>query len=441
MAMATAPSNIDPIRGRLDAEGRLIAADPQLEALHGEAGGTLGTRLAVPQLAALAKLAASLGTPVSRPVTAGTNRCDLHLTVRAIPTSDGVDLVIDSWDERPPAGPRLAGFVVGQTVAEQKASWSVNERLEIVSASQTFAEHLRKMPEDLIGQPLTKVVRLDENENGELPLLAALAERVGFSGQPAWTRDEPESRLLLSAEVVIGPSGEFRGLSGIAEREEAPETEAEERPTFDHVLDQALRSPLDRIIKEAEQIVQQPEGPLREDYAAYGQDIASAARHLLSVISSMSEEARDADGVANLAELGEEAVVMLESAAAERGIAVQLQARRRLPCRGDRHAIIQILVNLIGNAIRHSPAGGHVDLYFTRGDGQVCVAVEDQGPGIAAGDEERIFERFERASDDASGTGLGLAIARRLARSMGGDVTLDQKTGRGARFTLALPEA
>jgi len=139
--------------------------------------------------------------------------------------------------------------------------------------------------------------------------------------------------------------------------------------------------------------------------------------------------------------LAEEAVVMLETVAEERRISVQLQARRRLPARADRRAVIQILVNLIGNAIRHSPEGGHVDLYFTRSDERVCVSVEDEGRGIAPGDEERIFERFERASDDTSGTGLGLAIARRLDRSMGGDVRLESKNTPGARFSLDLPEA
>ncbi|HVI04574.1 MAG TPA: ATP-binding protein, partial [Sphingomicrobium sp.] len=59
--------------------------------------------------------------------------------------------------------------------------------------------------------------------------------------------------------------------------------------------------------------------------------------------------------------------------------------------------------------------------------------------GVAVGDQERIFERFERAHTKESGTGLGLAISRRLARSMGGDVTLDSAPGQGASFTLTLP--
>jgi signal transduction histidine kinase len=82
-----------------------------------------------------------------------------------------------------------------------------------------------------------------------------------------------------------------------------------------------------------------------------------------------------------------------------------------------------------------------VRLSFARTRATASVTVADEGPGIGPGDEERIFERFERAHTKEEGTGLGLAISRRLARSLGGDVTLDSAPGSGARFTLTLPAA
>jgi signal transduction histidine kinase len=112
-----------------------------------------------------------------------------------------------------------------------------------------------------------------------------------------------------------------------------------------------------------------------------------------------------------------------------------------LRARGQERAVIQILVNLIGNAIRYSPERGTINLSFARTAGTASVTVSDEGPGIASGDEQRIFERFERAQAKEGGTGLGLAISRRLARSMGGDVTLDSAPGEGGRFTLTLPAA
>ena len=440
--MATAPTDFRPVSGRVDQAGRLVSADPRLEEIQQQAGGQMGRALAIPQLASLVKLASRLGTSVSRPVLAATAQSDLDLLVRATPDEDGVDILIEAWTERSPAAPRLSAMLGSrsQVPVHDDANWSVNEALEIVSVTEQLADQLDVSVEELVGQPLTRVLRLEENANGEMPLLLALGTRKPFEKQFARTRRAGAPRLVLNGEVVFGPTGEFQGLSGSAQID----PDSVDQPAgleFDRLLDQALRSPLDRIIEQAEQIVDQSDGPIQPDYAAYGNDIATAARHLLSVIGSMSEQPAEPEGIVNLAQCAEEAVVMLESVADERHIAVQVQARRRLPARADRRAIIQILVNLIGNAIRHSPEGGHVDLYFTRGDGKVRVSIEDEGSGIAPGDEERIFQRFERASDDASGTGLGLAIARRLARSMGGDVELESKATPGARFSLVLPEA
>jgi signal transduction histidine kinase len=283
-------------------------------------------------------------------------------------------------------------------------------------------------------------LRLEEDSNGEMPLISALAARRGFSGQRARGRSEPGAALVLSGDVVTGADGSFAGFRGSAETEsEAAATTAAATAAFDHALDQLLRSPIDRIIESAERIVARADGPLRSDYASYGNDIASAARHLLSVLRSMSEDPAQGHGVIDLAALAAEAVIMLESSAEERGITIDLQGAESLRARGEERAVIQILVNLIVNAIRYSPEGARIHLSFARTAGTASVTVSDEGPGIRAGDEQRIFERFERSHAKEEGTGLGLAISRRLARSMGGDVSLDSAPGEGARFTLTLP--
>ncbi|QIK79767.1 HAMP domain-containing histidine kinase [Sphingomonas piscis] len=439
--MATAPPDPDLITGRLDSSDRLIEADPPLRRLQEEAGGSLGTRVCVPQLASLAEVARRLQTALVRPVQAATSDNDVDLLVRLTPEGSDLLIAVESWTERPAKPSRLAAMAGARldTMLDTGMTWSVNDRLELVDVSRELAEHLESRPDRLVGLPITKLLKLEENEDGELPLLAALASRNAFRDQHARVRGGSGARLTLSGDIVRDGTGQFAGLAGEAFVEKAsvvaPPIE------FDRIFDEALRSPLDQIIAEAEKIVGEADGPIQPDYAAYGADIATAARHLLSVIASMSPQGSAPDDVFNLAEAAEEAVLLLEATAQERRIAVQLQARRRLPAQGDRRAVIQILVNLIGNAIRHSPDRGHIDLYFTRSDGQVSVAVEDQGPGVPEGDEERIFGRFERAHDEGSNTGLGLAIARRLARSMGGDVTLETKATPGARFSLSLPEA
>jgi signal transduction histidine kinase len=246
---------------------------------------------------------------------------------------------------------------------------------------------------------------------------------------------------MLSGEVVTAADGSFAGFRGTANAQGAAavSTNAARTAAFDRALDEALRSPLDRIIESAERIVERADGPLRSDYASYGNDIAAAARHLLSVIRSMSEDPTHGHGTVDLSALAAEAVVMIESSAEDRSIAIALDGAESLRASGEERAVIQILVNLIGNAIRHSPEGGKVTLAFARTAGTASVTITDEGPGIDPADHQRIFERFQRADQKQGGTGLGLAISRRLARSMGGDVTVESAPGEGARFTLTLP--
>jgi len=104
---------------------------------------------------------------------------------------------------------------------------------------------------------------------------------------------------------------------------------------------------------------------------------------------------------------------------------------------GDR--VLQIVSNLLANALRWTPEGGRVDLGLNAQNGEVLVAVTDTGPGIEPDGVERIFRPFW--SGDGGGTGLGLTIARELALALGGRLELDTKLGRGSRFVLVLPVA
>lgn len=441
--MASAPSDPRSVAGRVDQSGRLIAADPELEALQKEAGSNLGQTFALPQVAAVAQLARKLGIPVARPAVAASADHDLELWVRATPEGDEVTLAIEGWTIRPPAAPRLATLLGGADETESaqtRQEWAADEELRLISLSSELADYLGVEIAEAAGQPLTRIVRLDEDEAGEMPLISALAARRGFSGQHARSRADEGRSLVLGGEVVTGADGQFAGFRGSAQTGEIPTArpEPERTAAFDHALDEALRSPLDRIIESAERIVERADGPLRSDYAGYGSDIAGAARHLLSVIRSMSEDPSHGQRTIDLAALAAEAVVLIEALAEEREVAIELEAKEPLPASGEERAVIQILVNLAGNAVRHSPNRGAVTLTFARTAATASVTVSDQGPGIAPADQQRIFERFERASGEG-GTGLGLAISRRLARSMGGDVTLESAPGAGAHFTLTLP--
>jgi signal transduction histidine kinase len=112
----------------------------------------------------------------------------------------------------------------------------------------------------------------------------------------------------------------------------------------------------------------------------------------------------------------------------------------------DRERLRRILENLVDNAVKYTPAGGHVVVTTTADPGGAArIEVRDDGPGIEPEHRERVFERFYRVdkarSRELGGTGLGLAIVKHLAESIGAQVTLDSEPGRGSRFSIVLPAA
>ena len=438
-----ASASPEKVGGTVDGQGRLTAADPPLARLQREAGSDLGHPLAVPQLAFIVRLAKRLGVTISRPALAASADADLDLWVRAEPQDDAVRLVIESWVERPsqrPRWPEEAPHNAGE--ASSEGGFELDSELRVVSMDAHLADELGTSATKVVGLPLTRVVQLEANEQGDMPLLGALAQRQSFSDQRAVRRSDG-ANLILTGEVRLSAGGQFTGFIGHARLEQAHQGATPFAASAE--LDELLRLPIDRIVTEAQQIAQRSEGPLRSDYAAYASDIMAASRHLLDVLHSMSAGAREEkvaeeDGQIDLVALALEAAGLVQAQATEADVSLELEGETSLPSHGDPRAVTQILVNLIGNAVRYSPSGGTVRITASRSQrANICVA--DEGPGVAPTDRQRIFEPFEQATSKNGGAGLGLAISRRLARSMGGDILLDSLPGHGARFTLSLPLA
>jgi signal transduction histidine kinase len=135
--------------------------------------------------------------------------------------------------------------------------------------------------------------------------------------------------------------------------------------------------------------------------------------------------------------LCERAYAAFAEEARARGIEYELELGAGAVLLTDGDRVLQIVSNLIANALHWTPEGGRVDLGLGADNGEVSVAVTDSGPGIAPQQRERIFRPFW--SGDTGGTGLGLTIARELALALGGRLELDSEPGRGSRFVLVLP--
>jgi two-component system phosphate regulon sensor histidine kinase PhoR len=138
------------------------------------------------------------------------------------------------------------------------------------------------------------------------------------------------------------------------------------------------------------------------------------------------------------------AVERLEAQASRSGLTVTVDVPKDLPQpRGDEHRLEQVLVNLLHNAIKFTPAGGRIRVFASCADGAVKVSVQDTGVGIAEDDLDRIFERFYKSdkSRSGTGTGLGLAIARHIVELHGGRIWAVSTEGKGATLSFTLPLA
>lgn len=438
--------------GRVDRDGRLVEAEAPLQRLQESAGAGLGQPIAVPQIATMARLAQRLGVLVSRCVIAAEGSDDLDLWVEAKPDDDGVSLSVGGWARRASRDADDRGERVYDLMRSRGDwLWETDPQLRIASLSFEGGEQM-------IGQPLGKLFRFVDEDDEGLLILDALASHARFEGQSAIVRTTGE-RVRLSGLPLIDGGGRFAGYRGSAFHLDGegpaaapadPLPEARSEPQLDAFgarLERALRAPLSRIVKQAETIGSRQDGPIRRDYADYANDIANAGRHLLGVIGDLVDlqaiERADfkpsADRV-DVAEIARRASGLLKVQASERGIRIDAPALdETLGARGDEGRIVQILVNLIGNAVRHSPDNASVWVRVEEENGRAVILVADQGPGIAENDQQRIFEKFARLSPgDGAGSGLGLYIARRLAHAMGGEISVDSAPGQGARFTLSL---
>jgi signal transduction histidine kinase len=210
-----------------------------------------------------------------------------------------------------------------------------------------------------------------------------------------------------------------------------------------------LRTPLTGILGSAQNLRDGLAGGLTVAQRQYVQMIESASARLIRVVNELLEWGRLQSGHIRLQRaphalqpLLDEVLMLLRPEAARKGVRLELDAcDRQLPVDADK--LKQILINLVGNAVKFGPADSTVRVR-TEADGHCLrILVDDQGPGVPAEDVPHLFERFYRgrSGEAAPGSGLGLAIARNLARLHGGDIAWRPLADRGSSFALSLPIA
>ncbi|ATE63058.1 sensor histidine kinase [Rhizorhabdus dicambivorans] len=447
-----APQSLRPVNGRLDDRGRLVEADPPLLRLQERAGGVEGGMLALPQLATLARLSRRLGISISRQVVVGYGDQDVDLWVRVAPDPSGVELAITGWQEMAPLQPSPGiDALRWRDFSRATADWIVE-----TDAMLRITQPPSNLP-GAVGQPVEALFAMSSDGDGVSAIVAAARTADRFQDDGATFLLGQGIPVRIAGVPLIG--GGVEGLAGyqlLVSRRDAPLPLGGPRlpdpvpldEAFGGQLSRAMREPLDRIIRHADNISRRDDGPVRRDYAAYAEDIAGAGRHLLALVDDLvdlqtierADFRPDVEKV-DLVDTAQRAAGLLAVRAANADVRIDGPGQDGpVIARGDFRRILQVLINLLNNAIRHSPAGGTVWIRCEAEDGIAAVIVADAGDGIAPENQERVFERFERLGlRDGTGSGLGLYISRRLARAMGGDLGVDSARGQGARFVLTLP--
>ena len=454
----------EPVRGQLDADGRLVSADPPLLRLHLHCGGYEGGPLAVPQLSNLCRLSRQLDMNLSRSVQAADDDNLISMWVEIHPQrgeqNGNVAISIIDWKETPAALPNSEIFGRQRDFDRLNGRGSIRTDASLRIMALSLPGDLDAV-EKYIGQSLLDVLDF-VGPSKQSVLVESISERQPVRGQHVRQKHGKKSYYNLSGQPLINNEGLFSGYRfslELDEEREAQDSSDEDKlgigkgdlisdSLFGSQLGPALRQPLGKIIANAETIGSRLEGPLRGDYSDYAKDIASAGRHLMDLVDDLSDlEAiqRTSFSVAaddiDLVDLAHRAAGLLAVKAADHQIRVDLPDKaKQAPAKGEFRRVLQILVNLIGNAIRYSPDGSVIKLQVMQEGEFSAVTVRDQGDGIAEEDQQRIFEKFERLGRSGDGgSGLGLFISRRLANAMDGSLTVESAVGKGSTFKLSLP--
>ncbi|MCB2065498.1 MAG: HAMP domain-containing histidine kinase [Erythrobacter sp.] len=449
--MASAAPHV--VRARTDAQDRLVEADEPLASFHLRSGGELPGALVTPALIELVRKSRVYGLHLARAIRAQDDSEQVTAWVEVDPEGDGTVIAIANWQAQPlPSAPREEG--IGERVKLLRHIAGLNARLgpsQEVLGVESDAEDLADLAAMMrlgLGSVWTNFVTPAAGKHHK-PMHWRLLDgaTVQIDGSPR----EWSVHMVPLGNPQPGSDGFELYLvprQALPEAAPAPEREPDRVSGIGREIAPVLRQPVSRIIANAETIRTQLAGPLAEEYSSYAADIAAAGQHLLALIDDLTtlemvedEAFATAPDKIDLADVARRAVGILGVRAQERQITLDApKAGDSVPAIGEFRRVLQVLLNLVGNAIRYSPEGGQVWIRTELDEDRARITVADQGEGLDPEQQEKVFRKFERLGRSGDGgSGLGLYISRRLAEAMGGTLTVESAKGQGARFTLELP--
>jgi len=253
----------------------------------------------------------------------------------------------------------------------------------------------------------------------------------------------------FAAQAVIAIEN-VRLLREIEEKSQELALASQHKSQFLANMSHELRTPLNAILGYTELILDNIYGETPEKMRTVLQRLQANGKHLLGLINDVLDLSKIEAGELKLAlvdysvsDVVQTVVTAVEPLVAEKRIELKVELPPDLPAaRGDDRRLTQVLLNLVGNAIKFTDTGS-VTIAGSVADGAYMLAVRDTGPGISEEDQVKLFQQFQQADNSITrkkgGTGLGLAISKRIVEAHGGKIWVESQLGHGSTFSFTLP--
>lgn len=435
---------VQPLVARSDAADRLVSADEPLATMQRACGGEIPGLIAAPDLLELVRKARGFGMRLGRSLTMTHSEGVLEGWTEVEPDAEGCTIRLSDWHEHgresDTGGAEETRNAIENLLAEGVVWLDTGQRVLALESQAADLEGLVAKARGLRGQHWTRLFDFAQDGGDTPPIWQAR------SGMQLRIEGSAREWHLLLTSANAGFQLLLRPLGDIGNR--ANESDLLPANLLGKELAPALHEPVGRIIRQAEAIRDRMAGPLPGQYREYAVDIVNAGKHL----RELAEELGDAEAIEHgTIDIAAEPVVLGEVVdGARRFLQVKADARNvnfevaggGVVTMADRRRLLQILLNILGNAIEYGPEGGTVAIEIGTAGTQGYVLVSDDGESLSADERIRMFDKFERLGRSGdSGSGLGLYIALMVARAMGGDIEAEAREGCGNAFRITLPLA